>query len=417
MIYEFSFRNFRSYRSETSIDFTSKPISEYEDSLIQAKDVSLLPVCVIYGPNGGGKSGVLMALQALRDIVIEPMIQLVFMKGKSEKLASATIEELQQSIKVQSSESVYYKWNDEGKNLPTNYSILFQMDAYKYRYEISIWNHAIQEENLYVEDASDEVEVLFERDLESVYLCEELSGFDIENLNEGLPLLSYISIFKNIEKIDRAIRFFFNIQTINFDTPRQDRKIFVKSLEQDKKRILNVIQSMGIDICDVRIEYEEDGGVKEIYTKHQLENGKVKELNFYEESSGTRKIFSILPVILDGIDKGRLFVIDELDAKLHPMLLARIIELFTSKEINKKSAQMLFTSHDLTTMSKEVFRRDEIWFSAINGYNESILYSLVDFRKENGSKPRKDETYSKQYLEGRYGADPYMRRLQNWEVV
>ncbi len=259
--------------------------------------------------------------------------------------------------------------------------------------------------------------MLFERDLESVYLCEELSGFDIENLNEGLPLLSYISIFKNIEKIDRAIRFFFNIQTINFDTPRQDRKIFVKSLEQDKKRILNVIQSMGIDICDVRIEYEEDGGVKEIYTKHQLENGKVKELNFYEESSGTRKIFSILPVILDGIDKGRLFVIDELDAKLHPMLLARIIELFTSKEINKKSAQMLFTSHDLTTMSKEVFRRDEIWFSAINGYNESILYSLVDFRKENGSKPRKDETYSKQYLEGRYGADPYMRRLQNWEVV
>ena len=126
-----------------------------------------------------------MALQALRDIVIEPMIQLVFMKGKSEKLASATIEELQQSIKVQSSESVYYKWNDEGKNLPTNYSILFQMDAYKYRYEISIWNHAIQEENLYVEDASDEVEVLFERDLESVYLCEELSGFDIEQSTES----------------------------------------------------------------------------------------------------------------------------------------------------------------------------------------------------------------------------------------
>jgi hypothetical protein len=136
-----------------------------------------------------------------------------------------------------------------------------------------------------------------------------------------------------------------------------------------------------------------------------------------EESSGTRKMFSILPVLLKGIDKGTLFVIDELDAKLHPALLRAVIELFTDPSINKRGAQLLFTSHDMTTMSNEVFRRDEIWFSAINGFNESVLYSLVDFKKENGDKPRKDENYNKQYLEGRYGADPYMRRLQNWEVV
>ena len=78
---------------------------------------------------------------------------------------------------------------------------------------------------------------------------------------------------------------------------------------------------------------------------------------------------------------------------------------------------MLFTSHDMTTMSNEVFRRDEIWFSALNGHDESVLYSLVDFRKEDGKKPRKDETYSKQYLEGRYGADPYLKRMVNWEVA
>ena len=77
----------------------------------------------------------------------------------------------------------------------------------------------------------------------------------------------------------------------------------------------------------------------------------------------------------------------------------------------------MFTSHDLTTMSKDVFRRDEIWFSAINGYDESVLYSLVDFRKESGSKPRNDENYCKQYMEGRYGADPYFRKLVDWEVV
>lgn len=198
--------------------------------------------------------------------------------------------------------------------------------------------------------------------------------------------------------------------------PTQDRTIFVKALERDKKRILSVIQSMGIDIVDVRIEYEEDGKVHEIYTKHQLDNESFKELIFHEESSGTRKIFSILSRILSGIDKGRFFVIDELDAKLHPALLQRIIELFTDSELNRNGAQMLFTSHDLTTMSYKVFRRDEIWFSAINGYDESVLYSLVDFHKENGKKVRNDEIYSKQYLEGRYGANPYLRNIVNWEV-
>lgn len=121
--------------------------------------------------------------------------------------------------------------------------------------------------------------------------------------------------------------------------------------------------------------------------------------------------------MLKGIDQNCLFLIDELDAKLHPLLLRKIIELFTNHEINKGAAQLLFTSHDLTTMSKDVFRRDEIWFSAINGYDESVLYSLVDFRKESGSKPRNDENYCKQYMEGRYGADPYFRKLVDWEVV
>ena len=223
-------------------------------------------------------------------------------------------------------------------------------------------------------------------------------------------------MFKNFTLIDDVIRFFMNTQVINFDAPRQDRTIMVKAIEKDKKRFLNVLISMGIDICDIRFEYDSEGKVLEVYTKHKLD-GSVggKELRFGEESSGTRKIFSVLPVILDAVDKGRLLVIDELDAKLHPVLLKRIIELFTNPQINKSGAQLIFTSHDLTTMSNKVFRRDEIWFSAINGYNESVLYSLVDFKKDSGDKPRNDENYTKQYLEGRYGADPYMKRMQNWE--
>ncbi len=416
MIYEFSFSNYRSYKSEATIDFSAKPITEFEDSLIKTNDGTyVLPVCAIYGPNGGGKSSVLMALKTLQEIVINPLIKMVFMKNKNEKLASATIDELEDGIKDSTKNISYYKWDKESANEPTVFSILFAINEKKYRYEISLKNESIVEENLYLEEMKDgKPKAVFERDREGIYLCDELENTDINKLNENLPLISYISMFKDMDIVDDAIRFFMNIQTANFDIPMQDRKIMVKMIEKNKKKFLNVIQSMGIDIDNVRVEYDNNGKASEIFVKHiDVEN----ELKFIEESSGTRKIFSILPVILKGIDNGSLFVIDELDAKLHPALIRALIELFTDRTMNRAGAQLLFTSHDLTTMSNEVFRRDEIWFSAINGYNESVLYSLVDFRKENGEKPRKDETYNKQYLEGRYGADPYMKQLKNWEVV
>lgn len=416
MIYEFTFSNFRSYKKEATLDFTAKPILEFENTLLQGKEICLLPVCVIYGPNGGGKSNVLMAINTVQNIVLSPLTQMAFMKKKNEQLADVPMETVQENIVVRDDRDFFYKWDEDGAKKPTEYSILFQEGDYKYRYELNIKDDSIIEENLYMEDKDGIFDALFERDENGVYLCDKLNGLDIENMNDSLPLLSYVGMLKNIKELDNVIRFFFSIQTINFDAPSRDRTIFVKVVEQDKNRILNVIRSMGIDIFDIRVEYGDDGKVKEIYTKHKLENGTSKELKFHEESSGTRKIFSILPVILEGIDKGRFFVIDELDAKLHPALLQRIIELFTNPEINKNGAQMLFTSHDMTTMSNKVFRRDEIWFSAINAHDESVLYSLVDFRKENGKKTRNDETYSKQYLEGRYGADPYLKKIVNWEV-
>lgn len=417
MLYEFGFKNFRSYKSGVNIDFTSKPISEFKGSLITADDkTSLLPVCAIYGPNGGGKSGVLLAFMTLRNIVIDPLIQMVFMKGKNEKLAQTTIEELKIGQKSENIEISYYKWDEKSCNHPTEFSVLFKVKDKKYRYELSVFRDIIQQENLFMESLNTrEVMSVFERDTEAIYMCEEIENIDIENLNEGLPLISYISMFKNIDIIDNVIHFFMSSQIVNFDAPTQDRRILIKSIERDKKRVLNILRSMGIDICDLIVEYDNEERIKEVYTRHRVNERESKDLKFSEESSGTRKIFSILPVILNVLDKGKLLIIDELDAKLHPVLLQRIIELFTDKNTNQSGAQLLFTSHDLTTMSNKVLRRDEIWFSALNGYNESVLYSLVDFRKENGDKPRNDENYNKQYLEGRYGADPYMHRILNWE--
>ena len=75
----------------------------------------------------------------------------------------------------------------------------------------------------------------------------------------------------------------------------------------------------------------------------------------------------------------------------------------------------MFTSHDLTTMNNKVFRRDEIWFAALNESRSSEIYSLYDFRTDNDSHINSTASYSKQYLEGRYGADPYLRNMLGWE--
>ena len=105
------------------------------------------------------------------------------------------------------------------------------------------------------------------------------------------------------------------------------------------------------------------------------------ELPFSSESDGTRKLFAALPVILMALKEGRLVIVDELDAKLHPKLLRYVIRLITNPEINRKGAQLLFTSHDISTMKNSIFRRDEIWFAALDSDNSSERYSLSELRK------------------------------------
>ena len=158
-----------------------------------------------------------------------------------------------------------------------------------------------------------------------------------------------------------------------------------------------------------RVAEEENDRIN-VYRKHMVE-GYEAELNLLEESSGTRKLFGLMPFIADSLLTGTSLVIDELDAKIHPALLRHILMLFNDMEINRHGAQLIFTSHDLSTMNSDVFRRDEIWFVAKGKRQNSKLYSLVEFKNKKGESVRKDAKFDKQYLEGKYGADPYLKKI------
>ena len=194
----------------------------------------------------------------------------------------------------------------------------------------------------------------------------------------------------------------------------QEMSTAIAKSDELKQLMLNMIKEMDLDIDDFRVE-EDDGDI-EAYMSHNV-GGYVEELSHFEESSGTQKIFGVLPVIADSLVFGRTLVIDELDAKVHPLLLKYMIELYTNPLSNKKGAQLIFTSHDLSTMNSNVFRRDEIWFVAKGNQQNSKLYSLVEFKNKNGESVRKDAKFDKQYLEGKYGADPYLKKFIDWGDV
>ena len=172
-----------------------------------------------------------------------------------------------------------------------------------------------------------------------------------------------------------------------------------------------MMNDMGIGITGYRFDQQSN----EFYLQRTLHDT-LYELPFSSESDGTRKLFAALPVILMALKEGRLVIVDELDAKLHPKLLRYVIRLFTNPEINKNGAQLLFTSHDMSTMKNSIFRRDEIWFAALDSENSSEVYSLSELRKENNDPINNTAAYDKQYLEGRYGADPYLKNMLSWEV-
>ena len=134
-------------------------------------------------------------------------------------------------------------------------------------------------------------------------------------------------------------------------------------------------------------------------------------LDYLEESAGTQKLIAMLPVLLIALKEGRLVVFDELDAKLHPKLLRYVVSLFKDTTLNQHGAQLLFSSQDMTTLKNTVFRRDEIWFAAENEAHESEIYSLYDIRREDNEHVNNTAAYDKQYLEGRYGADPYLTNM------
>lgn len=405
MLCQFTVKNYKSIRDEVTFDMQAAAISEHEDRIIRDKDGEIfLPVFAIYGPNGGGKSNVLEALHTLAVKVLRPL----YATGDNEERIF-----LQKKMIIEP-----FAFSEETKSEPTEFEIFFRTELAEYRYILHVKREVVVYERLDREKMdTGRRSALFERGKE-IMLKGAFAKLKIsDELSETLPLLSYLGItYKKNEVVKDVLEWFeYGIDFLNYGNSMEKLRMAVSSSEAVKHLMLQMIQEMDLDIVDFRVVKDENDRI-DVYTKHMVE-GRETELNLLEESSGTKKLFGLMPFIADSLLSGTTLVIDELDAKIHPVLLRHIIMMFSNMSINKKKAQLIFTSHDLSTMNSEVFRRDEIWFVAKGNSQNSQLYSLVEFKNEKGESVRKDAKFDKQYLEGKYGADPYLKRIIDWGKV
>lgn len=406
MLCQFSVKNYKSFQDEVTIDFQAANITEHEDSVIIDKrdGEKYLPLAAIYGPNGGGKSNIINAFYDLIYKVMSPICAAYNNKN---------------CISLTNNKRVItpFKFNPSSITQPTEFELFFRTGKGEYRYNLSVKNEKVIFESLSIRNLHNKkITEVFTRSNDKNRLNELLlQGVKGSGITDTLPFLSYLGIaYKGIDIVNDIFHWIEDdVEIVNYSNTFIERTINVFDSQENKELILEMMKEMDIDIDDYRMEKLPNNDYQ-IYTKH-IVDGFENELNLSEESSGTVKLFGLLPDIAKSIINGRTLFIDELDSKVHPKLLEYIIDLYRDPNKNKNGAQLVFTSQDLMTMTSELFRRDEIWFVAKNSQQSSQVYSLVEFKKENGRKPRKDEKYGKQYLEGRYGADPYLRRMIDWD--
>ncbi len=402
MLIDFTVENYRSFREQVSLRMEATSIKELRESVITKDDYKLLPVAVIYGANSSGKSNVLKTMAEMGHLVMT-------------------------SSKMNPDESLHYEpfmLDTDSRNKPTSFEVQFLAGQAKYRYGFSYDKQHIISEYLFV--------VPFGKHTEKQLFIRAEDEYEIsdKDFSEGIGLESktldnrlFLTVAAQFNgKISlQVMRWFSRFNAINGLERTGYEGMTLRMLTEHlkgSKEALQFFRDTQLGFKDIKVKQDL---APETYTIHNVQNdeGKVvKEEEFLEsimESEGSKKMIEISGPIFDSLLNGKILMIDELDAKLHPILTRRIVHLFTSPEVNKKGAQLIFNTHDTNLLNVRYFRRDQIWFTEKDKHDSTDLYSLVEFVDNDGRKVRNDSSFEKDYINGRYGAIPFLGGLSYGE--
>lgn len=414
MLIQFSFKNYKSFRDEATLDLSAAKMTEFSDRVVSEGNDKILPMAAIYGANASGKSNIYNAFGYMADYVIES-----FKYGDEEE----KFEEYRPTPFLFDSVS-----NDAESSFEVYFTIPGDKTEKTYNYGFCVDRHGVTEEWLNVKaKTARKYASVFYRSTEEDTL--DLSGLpknsrdNIQVALEKQVLIVSLGAKLKVNKCKDIRDWFmanefadFGAPFTNFFLSRRLPKGFVDDNSVQKK-VIEYFASFDEHIKDFEIEkLPHDADSKEETYKISSLHKKIDSDTFAAiplsmESAGTLKMFALYPELQDVLEKGSVFFIDELNARLHPLLVRNFLLTFLNPEINTRHAQLIFTTHDTWQLSNQLLRRDEVWFTEKDELGISKLYSLADFVDESGARIRKDESYEKNYLIGKYGAIPTLKSI------
>jgi len=411
MLLEFRVGNFRSIRDVQTLSLVASSDKAHSDTHLEATGIPTSPntvkSAVIYGANASGKTSLLMALDYMRTVVAQ----------------SATFIQPGQTYNIQR-----FKLDNSYEGKPSSFEITFLHDGLRYEYAFQMTQARFLSEYLFVYKTA-RPSLIFSREFDGnkdtyefgTYLTGPKKLWEESTRDNALFLSTAAQL--NSELLSPIFKWLiFNIVFL----PAQamistDFSTALLATEYGKKKVQAFMSAADISIDEISTAerkgvhvqinpsvaphtIQEEREFKVPVFKHTAPKGSAT-FELTDESTGTQRLFSLAAPVLDVLRDGRILLVDELDASLHPLLVRQLIAMFHNKQLNQKNAQLIFTTHDTTLLDKAIFRRDQVWFTEKDVDQATNLYPLTDF------SPRKNEALEKGYLMGRYGAVPFFREL------
>lgn len=415
MLLEFRVKNFRSLRDECTLSLVAS-----SDKMLAATNTietglkslpSVVRTAAIYGANASGKSNLVRAMQAMREIVI----------------GSANYQIGQPFLMVQP-----FKLDTTSAAKPTEFEVTFLLKGVRYQYGFSLTTERITSEWLFAYPTA-KAQKWFEREYDpnkkkdiyhpGPHLSGQRSLWQKATKQNSLYLSTAVQL--NSEQLKGIFEWFSTNLVIFPDslTPSFDYTVFyIRNNMSNAVRDFLINADISIDniLIDNRKALQwnmnfASGEIKsaleerDMYMpmfQHVTQNGSAT-FEFEDESGGTQKLFALAGPLFDILKNGYILFMDELERSLHPLLVRQLIALFQNPKMNAHGAQLIFTSHETSLLKSDILRRDQIWFTEKDAKQASALFPLTEFT------PRKNEAFESGYLSGRYGAVPILDTMQS----
>lgn len=395
MLVQFTLKNFLSFKERTTLDFAAiNAYKEHQYHLIDnGTKEKLIRVTAIYGANASGKSNLACGMYSFQRIVAESM-------NNVSDHESSTISKCYMP----------FAFDNEDRN--TEFEIVELLGEYEYRYGFEYNADYIVSEWMYRKSIStNRTSTILERNEEKIAfgpLARKFCDIYREQIPAETLALSFFQrlkletdVFKTLYEgiMDTLVS-----ESSQFENDNILKEYLPQVIEEDKTELLEFLQAIDTGIKDIEcVEGDRDCN---FYTTHTDIKGNIHRINLFNESEGTIKCICIYIFARVAIMTDSSLFVDELNVKLHPLLLKFIVDLFYN---DRSRAQLIYTTHDTTLMDRKFFRRDQIWFVQKDEFGHSELTALSDF------KVRSDASFEKDYLAGVYGGIPLIKEFEMGE--